>query len=152
MDSSSASRSRDGVPDTTGKGGSIVAVSADPCDLGAEALVALLSARELSAREAVDAHIARVDDVNTALNALVVQRFDAARDEADRVDAARAAGEPVGVLAGLPVTVKECLDLAGSPSTVGVESRRDRRADADETHVARLRAAGAVVVGKTNIA
>lgn len=122
------------------------------CDLSAEALVALLSAREISAHQAVQAHIARLEEVNDALNALVVPRFDAALEEADRVDAARAAGEPVGILAGLPVTVKECLDVAGLPSTVGLQSRREHRAGADETHVARLRAAGAVVLGKTNVA
>lgn len=133
-------------------GGSIVAMADDICDLSAETLLGLLATREVSAREAVDAHIARAEAVHDRLNALVVRRFDAARAEADRVDAARATGDKVGRLAGLPVTVKECLDLAGLPSTVGLESRRDHRADSDETHVARLRAAGAIVLGKTNIA
>lgn len=112
----------------------------------------LLAGREISAMEAVESYIARVEEVNGGLNALVLQRFDEAREEARVVDAARAAGEPVGSLAGLPVTVKECLDVGGLQSTVGLESRLKHRARADEAHVARLRGAGAIVLGKTNVA
>jgi fatty acid amide hydrolase len=91
----------------------------------------------------VEACIARIEEVNPALNAVVVKRYDEARREA------RAASGP---LAGVPITVKECLDVAGTPSTFGIPSRAGRLAIADDPVVARLRAAGAVVVAKTNVA
>ncbi|MFL5308014.1 MAG: amidase [Polyangia bacterium] len=106
---------------------------------------------EVSAADAVEAHIARIEEVNPRLNAVVVKRYDEARSEAREVDRARAAGEPLGPLAGVPVTIKESLDLAGTPSTFGIEARRSVLAGRDEKHVARLRNAGAVVVGKTNV-
>src|SRR5437868_5988489 len=85
---------------------------------------------EVSALEAVEAHVARIEQVNARLNAVVVKRYDAARDEARRADTARLRGEPLGPLHGVPVTVKECLDLAGTPSTYGIPSRASHRADA----------------------
>ncbi len=63
-----------------------------------------------------------------------------------------ARGESLGPLSGVPVTIKECLDVAGTPSTFGVLSRRTHRAQSDDAHVARLKAAGAILVGKTNVA
>jgi fatty acid amide hydrolase len=118
----------------------------------ARELAADIAAGRISAVDAVDAHIARIEEVNPALNAVVWTRYDAARAEAKAADARRAAGDALGPLHGVPVTVKECLDLEGSPSTFGITSRRDHRAAADEPHVARLRAAGAIVLGKTNVA
>jgi fatty acid amide hydrolase len=105
----------------------------------------------LSALEAVEAHIARIEAVNPALNAVVVTRFDAARNEARTIDARRGRGEPLPPLAGVPVTVKESIDLEGLPSTFGIQTRADHRAPEDDVHVARLRAAGAIVLGKTNV-
>ena len=67
------------------------------------------------------------------------------------MDAARARGEVLGPLAGLPMTVKEAYDMVGTPTTVGLVSRASHRATSDAFHVARLRAAGAVFVGKTNV-
>src|SRR5262249_12442097 len=118
----------------------------------ATTLVAQIAAGELSAAEAVDAHIEQIERVNPALNAVVWKRYDEARAEAAEADRKRRAGEPLGPLHGLPITIKECLDLRGSPSTFGVVSRRDHVADADERHVAALRSAGAIVVGKTAVA
>ena len=120
------------------------------------ALPALTLAQEIrrgtvTAAAAVEAYIEKLEAVNPALNALVVRRFDEARAEARAVDHLRAAGAPLGPLGGVPVTVKECLDLAGTPSTFGLPSRRSAIATADEPHVARLRAAGAIVLGKTNV-
>jgi fatty acid amide hydrolase len=90
--------------------------------------------------------------VNGALNAVVVKRYAEAREEARAADRRRAAGEPLGALHGVPVTVKECLDVAGTPTTFGVAARRGHLAEQDDPYVARLRAAGAVVLGKTNVA
>jgi fatty acid amide hydrolase len=124
----------------------------DICRLGAAALARRIAAREVSAVEAVEAHIARIEKVNTALNAVVVKRYDAARAEARDVDARRSRGETLPPLAGVPITIKECLDLAGTPSTFGIVSRARSNATNDDPYVGRLRAAGAIVLGKTNAA
>ncbi len=115
-------------------------------------LAGRIAAGEISAADAVEAHIARIEEVNPKLNAVVWKRYDAARAEAKSADARRAAKEPLGPLHGVPITIKECLDLEGSPSTFGIVARREHRAAADDPHVARLRAAGAIVLGKTNVA
>jgi fatty acid amide hydrolase len=107
---------------------------------------------EVSALAVVEAHIARLEAVDPALHALVVKRYDAARAEARLVDERRARGERLPPLAGVPITVKECLDLEGTPSTFGLPSRQGHRAGADDVYVARLRRAGAIVLGKTNVA
>lgn len=119
--------------------------------LSAQELARRIASGEQSAREIVEAHIERIETVNPKLNAVIVERFDAARREALAVDTKRAAGESLPPLAGVPVTVKECLDLAGTPSTFGITTRADTIAADDEEHVARLRAAGAIVLGKTNV-
>jgi fatty acid amide hydrolase len=107
---------------------------------------------EVSAVEAVETHIARIEQVNGALNAVVVKRYDEARAEARAADERQARGEPLGPLHGVPVTIKECLDVAGTPSTFGVQRLARQRAERDDPYVARLRAAGAIVLGKTNAA
>ena len=81
----------------------------------------------------------------------MVRRFDEAPKEADAADAARAAGRIAGPLHGVPITIKECFDFTGLPSTYGHPERASHRASADAATVARLRAAGAVVLGKTNV-
>lgn len=124
----------------------------DPCRLSATELAAQIALGKLTARDAVEAHIARIERIDPTLNAVVLKRYDAARAEADAIDARRAGGEALPPLAGVPITVKECLDLAGTASTFGVPARAAVRATADDPYVARLRAAGAIVVGKTNVA
>jgi len=118
----------------------------------ARTLAERLRRGEVSAVDAVEAHLARIDEVNPRLNAVVVTRRDEAVAEAREADRRRAAGAALGPLHGVPITIKECLDLAGTPSTFGLPSRRAHRADADDPYVARLRAAGAIVLGKTNVA
>jgi fatty acid amide hydrolase len=122
------------------------------CQLPAGELAKRIRSGGVSAADAVEAYIARIRVVNPGLNALVAERFDDARNEAREVDRRLAAGESVGPLGGVPVTVKECLDLAGTAATFGLPGRRHQRATADEKHVARLREAGAIVLGKTNVA
>lgn len=117
----------------------------------ARALAAAIARGELSSAEVVDAHLARIDAVNPAINAVILRRDEAARAEAQAADAARARGETLGALHGVPVTVKDCIDVAGLPSTYGLPALAGHRAAADEIHVARLRAAGAIVIGKTNV-
>lgn len=106
---------------------------------------------DVTATEAVEAHIARIEAVNPQINAVVVTRYDEARAEARTVDGRRARGEPLGALGGVPVTVKEALDLTGTPSTYGLPSRAKSLATDDDVYVARLRAAGAIILGKTNV-
>jgi fatty acid amide hydrolase len=121
-------------------------------EMSATALTEHIASGDITAREVVEAHIERIEEVNPRLNAVVVKRYDAARAEAAEADRQRRAGRPVGLLHGLPVTVKECLDLEGTASTFGIPSRAGHRAESDELHVSRLRQAGAIVLGKTNVA
>lgn len=120
--------------------------------LSATELVACISRGEVSCEAAVNAHIGRIERENPALNAVVVERYEAAREEARAADRARAAGKKLGELHGLPVTVKECLDVTGCPTTCGIESRMSPVAERDDDVVAKWRQAGAIVVGKTNVA
>src|SRR5262249_24926808 len=95
----------------------------DLCRLSATELARRIARGEVTALEAVEAHIARIERVNQKLNAVVMKRYDAARAEARDIDARRTRGEPLPPLAGVPITVKECIDLAGTPSTFGLPSR-----------------------------
>jgi fatty acid amide hydrolase len=128
------------------------ALPEDPTRLGAVELAARIRSRALSAEEVVAAHLQRIDAVNQRLNAVVVRRFDEALAEARAADAQLAAGGPIPPLHGVPITIKESFDVAGTPTTGGIPARRDHRAERDSPLVARLRAAGAIVVGKTNVA
>lgn len=112
-----------------------------------------IRAGELTSREAVDVHIARVERVNPVINAVVAERFDVARREADAADRRRAEEGPDDLppLHGVPCSIKECFALDGMPNTGGLVSRRDAVADFDATAVARLRAAGAIPLGVTNL-
>ena len=119
--------------------------SADATDL-----VAALACREVSALELCDAAIARIEQRDAAINAVVVRDFERARDQARAADAALAAGERRPLL-GVPMTVKESFNVAGLPTTWGFERARDLRPTEDAVAVARLKAAGAVILGKTNV-
>jgi fatty acid amide hydrolase len=120
--------------------------------LSAIDLAARIARGEISAEAAVEAHIARIEQVNPALNAVVVKRYDAARAQARAADERRARGEPLPRLHGVPITVKESLDLAGTPSTFGIQALAQIPAAEDGLYVARMRQAGAIVLGKTNVA
>jgi fatty acid amide hydrolase len=106
---------------------------------------------DVSSREVVDAHIARIEEVDGKLNAVVARRFAEARGEADAVDAARRQGQPLGPLAGVPITIKECFFLKGTPATIGIQRYGKLVAAHDGVLVARLRRAGAIILGKTNV-
>jgi Asp-tRNA(Asn)/Glu-tRNA(Gln) amidotransferase A subunit family amidase len=123
-------------------------IQAELTALSASELARLIAVRELSATEAVKAHIKRIEELDGRVNAVVVPMFEEALAEAAKADGMSAQGRP---LHGVPVTVKECFHVKGTASTIGLESRRDHRADQDAELVARLKAAGAIVVGKTNV-
>jgi amidase len=80
----------------------------------------MIRAREVTSRQVVDAHLARIEEVNPIVNAVTVTLGVAARDAATAVDRAVAAGAPLGPLAGVPFTVKENIDMAGAATTWGV--------------------------------
>ncbi len=119
--------------------------------LGAAELASSIAAGDVSSREAVDAHLDRIEEVDRELNAVVWPRFDQARREADDADAAHRRGEPLGPLHGVPVTIKDQFDVAGLPNTFGIARLADRRVATDGPMVAALRNAGAIVLGKTNV-
>ena len=114
-------------------------------------IVAEVASGAVSAKEVVDAHIRRIEEVNPQLNAMVVPLFEQARRDAAAVDGARGRGEKLLPLAGLPFTVKESFDVAGTPTTLGLTTLAKHRAAADAPHIARLREAGAILLGKTNV-
>jgi amidase len=109
-----------------------------------------LAARRVSARELVDAAIARIEALDPKINAVVVRDFDRARTAADAADAALSRGEQRPLL-GLPMTVKEQFNIAGLPTTWGYEKFRNWRPESDALAVQRLKAAGAIILGKTNV-
>jgi fatty acid amide hydrolase len=113
--------------------------------------VELLQSGEVTAEAVVNAHLGVIDAVNSRLNAVVVSRADQARSEAMSADAARRQGRPLGPLHGLPVTIKEQFLLEGTATTFGFEWRREHRADHTGPLVTALQAAGAIVLGKTNV-
>ncbi len=106
---------------------------------------------EFSAAEVVEAHIRRCQQVHSLINALVVPRFDEARREAAAIDADHAAGGPLGPLAGVPITIKEQFYLDGTQATVGITRLAGQPTPEQGPLVARLRQAGAVILGKTNL-
>jgi amidase len=106
--------------------------------------------KEVSALELVDAHLGRIEEVNSALNAVVQLAAERARAEAVEADAALARGERKGALHGVPFTLKDSIDTEGIITTGGTLGRKDFVPDADATVTARLRAAGGILLGKTN--
>ena len=109
-----------------------------------------LAAREISSRELLELHLARVEALDPRVGAVVTLDADRARKRADEADAALARGERWGPLHGLPITVKDCWETAGLRTTCGAESLRDHVPQTSAVGVQRLLDAGAVLFGKTN--
>ncbi len=120
------------------------------CDLGAVELRRLIGIKEVSPVELLEACIGRTEAVNPALNALVATRFERARAEAEAAERAVMRGEALGPLHGLPVGIKDLSATAGLRTTYGSLLYEHNVPQADERVVAAIRAAGAVVFGKTN--
>jgi amidase len=119
--------------------------------LGAAELARRIARGEIGARALLEHMLERIARFNGELNAVVLLRTDEARRRADEADAALRAGTSWGPLHGVPVSIKECFDWAGTPSTFGRPSRMAHRAADDAVTVARLKQAGAIVLGKTNV-
>ncbi len=124
---------------------------ADPCDLTAREARALIGAKKLSPVELVESCIARVEAVDHAVNAMVARDFERARSTAKAAEAAVMRGDELGALHGLPVGIKDLEHTAGLRSTSGSPIFADLVPTEDDRTVACLRAAGAIVLGKTNV-
>ena len=114
-------------------------------------LVAALRSRRVSSLELTNAAIAAIEAGDGVLNAVVVRDFDRARAAAKAADAALAKGSEKRALLGLPITVKESFNVAGLPTTWGIPNTQKIPVTQDAVAVARLKEAGAVVLGKTNV-
>ena len=113
-------------------------------------LARMIQLGQVSAREATESCLARVDAVNPKLNAIVRRMDDEALAAADAADAKRRRGEILGPLHGVPVTIKINTDQIGHPTDQGVVAFKDAMATEDAPVVANLRAAGAIFIGRTN--
>jgi amidase len=123
----------------------------DLCAKDAVTLAGMLRRREVSAREVIAAHIARIEALDGAVNAVVTRCFDAALAKAAAADAALARGESTGLLHGLPVAHKDLFDTAGVRTTHGSPLFAENVPSRDALVVQRMSAAGAISLGKTNV-
>lgn len=126
--------------------------SADPllC-MSMEVLLEGMRRRKFTPVDLLDAHIRRIEAVNPALNCLVAERFHAAREEATAAAREYVSSTRPRPLLGIPFTVKEMIEVGGMPLTFGSRLRQDRTGARDATVVARLRGAGAIPLGVTNV-
>jgi amidase len=117
----------------------------------ASTLADMIRSGDATSRDVVEAHLARIDEVNGAVNAVVEVRPDEVRAEADAADAKQKSGAPLGPLHGVPFTIKVNLDVAGYSSNEGCETLKAFMATSDAPPVERMRAAGAVALARTNM-
>lgn len=123
----------------------------DLCDLEAVVLRRLIGRRAVSPVELLESCLARIERVNPTLNAITATCFERARTEAVAAERAVKAGEPLGPLHGLPIGVKDLQETEGLRTTFGSRLFADHVPARDERTVAAVRAAGGIVVGKTNV-
>jgi aspartyl-tRNA(Asn)/glutamyl-tRNA(Gln) amidotransferase subunit A len=136
---------------TTLPEGSVTAQGSEPLHYqDATALADLIATKQVSSREVVQAHLDRIAEVNPKVNALVTLLADDALRAADAADAAVASGAELGPLHGVPVTVKDSIDTAGVLTGGGTKLFAGRIPDTDGTAVSRFKAAGGIVLAKTN--
>lgn len=123
----------------------------NPLELTASELAAAIRDRHLTATDVLEAHLERIAQVNPALAAIVTMDADAARTRAREADRAIAHGEVWGPLHGVPFTLKDCHATAGMRTTVGFPPLADHVPEHDGAVAARMKAAGGILVGKTNV-
>ena len=119
--------------------------------LSATELAAEIRAKRVSSRDALEHFLDRVARLDGPINSVVTLDIEGARRQADAADAALGAGEPTGVLHGVPMTVKDSYSTAGMRTTSGAPELSDHIPQSDAAPVARLRDAGAIIFGKTNL-
>ena len=122
----------------------------DLLSVSTSTLARLIADKSVSAREVMEAYLGQIERVNPALNAVVQLATERCLEEADQADALLQRSGPVGPLHGVPFTVKDSLDTAGVITTAGTMGRATYVPDQDATVVARLKSAGAILLGKTN--
>ena len=122
----------------------------EPCDLSATEARRLMGERKLSPVELLESCIARIERTNAAVNSIVAMDADAARKRAKEIEQAIGRGEDVGLLAGLPIGVKDLQATAGLRTTFGSLLYKDNVPAEDEFNVANVRRAGGIILGKTN--
>lgn len=125
--------------------------TSDPTLWTATEQAAAIARRELGSEELLDLFLARIDQVNGEVNAVCTLAVEPARERARQADAATSRGESWGPLHGLPITIKDAIATAGIRSTGGATQLRDNVPTTDAPAVASLKAAGAIVFGKTNL-
>jgi amidase len=138
------------LPHASAQPANVAAASAGLEYQTAGQLAAALAAKRVSAAELTNHCIKRIEALDGNLNAVVVRDFERARAAAREADAALARGERRPLL-GVPMTVKESFNVAGLPTTWGIAQAADWRPAEDAVTVARLKAAGAIILGKTNV-
>jgi fatty acid amide hydrolase len=119
--------------------------------LSASELATKIKAGELTAQEVTEAHIQRIEEVNSELNAVVIPLFDQARAQAKEADLKQQRGEPLGLMHGVPVTIKEQFRVTGTQVTLGATNMIGNVYHDEGPLVAALREAGAIILGKTNV-
>lgn len=128
-----------------------IASADELCTLSATELAAHIRNGDVSASEVTEAHIRQIETVDKDLNAVVIPLFDQARAQAEELDKKRNRGEPLGALHGVPVTIKEQFRVTDTDTTIGVLSQVGKRYESEGPLVTKLRQAGVVILGKTNI-
>ncbi|WP_439483264.1 amidase [Cyclobacterium plantarum] len=127
--------------------------AAEPAEIhykSVTSIAEMIRKKEVSALEVVQAHIDRIDDINYQLNAVVMECFDRALEEAKRADQFMAKGSSTGLLHGVPMTIKDSFMTKGVVSTGGTIGKMNHVPEEDATVVARVREAGGILLGKTN--
>ena len=122
-------------------------MATQPWQRSASRLAEMIAKKEISSREVVESHLARIDEVNGKLNAITVVLADSALEAADAADRR----EPSGPLHGVPFTIKENIDCTGSATTEGVPLRVDAMPEMDAPVVERMKAAGGIPLARTNL-
>jgi Asp-tRNA(Asn)/Glu-tRNA(Gln) amidotransferase A subunit family amidase len=118
---------------------------------GIAEVVRKIRKKEISPREIIDAHLARVEKLQPKLNAFVHVDAEGARRQALAAEASVLRGDSAGALHGVPISIKSCIDVVGWPCPAGSRLRADYVAHEDAVLVSRLRAAGAILIGNTNV-
>ncbi|SHL39012.1 Asp-tRNAAsn/Glu-tRNAGln amidotransferase A subunit [Roseibium suaedae] len=127
-----------------------ISKSTDPADLGAVEARSLIARKALSPVELAEACIRRIEEVNPAVNAMVALDLEGLRKASRAAEADVMSGKPLGALHGLPIGIKDMVDVKGLPTTFGSLIFKDNIAAADDASVTALRAAGGIPMGKTN--
>lgn len=120
-------------------------------EFGAAALAARIRSKEASSREVVEAHLRRIEEINPTVNAITRVLGDGALEAADGVDRTIAEGGDPGPLGGVPITVKENIDLGGTATTHGLPALAEAVVPGDAPFVGELKRAGAIPIGRTNL-